>query len=335
MRSFITLLLVIMYGLINPMNHCIGTVTTNQVYTFETLSNDIIDLKHAYNDEIEIKTIGKSHFGREIWAIKLGKGKTNILISGAHHGREWLTASLLMKMLEQYAYAYHVKQPFGPYSTGVLDNVSIWFVPMVNPDGVTIAQTGMKSAPSNQQRQLFTMNAFSLDFSSWKANGVGVDLNRQYPAGWSQLENDPSVPWYQFYIGQNPIEAEEVRALTSFTEMSKPEVALSYHSSGREIFWKYKNNKQHLIRDRRLAQKVSKLTDYPLSTPEKSAIGAGYTDWFISTYQKPGMTIEISYSVGETSPPLSVFAEEWQRNKLVGIMIATEAAKLIQAKRDK
>jgi g-D-glutamyl-meso-diaminopimelate peptidase len=178
------------------------------------------------------------------------------------------------------------------------------------------------------------MNAFSLDFSNWKANGMGIDLNRQYPSGWAQLEKGPSVPWYQFYKGTHPLEAKEVQALTSFTNQIKPEVAISYHSSGREIFWKY-NQKANLKKDRRLAKKVSSMTDYPLSTPEKSALGGGFTDWFITCHHKPGMTIEISYSVGETNPPLTVFPEEWKRNKFVGIMIATEMEKQIKSSKDK
>lgn len=37
------------------------------------------------------------------------------------------------------------------------------------------------------------------------------------------------------------------------------------------------------------------------------------------------MTIELSYLVDETNPPLTVFPEEWKRNRLVGIMLVKEA----------
>jgi g-D-glutamyl-meso-diaminopimelate peptidase len=114
-----------------------------------------------------------------------------------------------------------------------------------------------------------------------------------------------------------------------------PSVALSYHSSGREIFWKGINKRDQLKKHRTLAKKVSALTKYPLSTPEPQAIGGGFTDWFISTYHNPAMTVEISYLVEETNPPLSVFPEEWNRNKYVGIMLATEIAREIQLDKDK
>lgn len=250
---------------------------------------------------------------------------------GAHHGREWLTTSLIMEMLERYLEAYHNKQNYGSYPTSIFDEVAIWFVPMVNPDGVTIQQQGLQQAPLHLHSDLFFENMFSPDFSKWKANGLGVDLNRQYPAGWEELSTEPSTPWYQFYRGNSPLEAMEVKAVVSLTKKIQPEAAVAYHSSGREIFWNYQNgpNKK---RDRQLAKKVSKLTGYPLSKPQKNAVGGGFTDWFITEFHKPGMTIEISYPVGETNPPLSVFKEEWQRNKLVGIMLATEATKLYQLK---
>jgi g-D-glutamyl-meso-diaminopimelate peptidase len=40
------------------------------------------------------------------------------------------------------------------------------------------------------------------------------------------------------------------------------------------------------------------------------------------------MTIEISYLVGETNPPLSVFKTEWKRNRYVGLKLAEEAKKI-------
>ena len=62
--------------------------------------------------------------------------------------------------------------------------------------------------------------------------------------------------------------------------------------------------------------------------PENHAIGSGFTDWFITEFERPAMTIELSYLVDETEPPLSVFPEEWQRNQFVGIMLVNEAIKI-------
>jgi g-D-glutamyl-meso-diaminopimelate peptidase len=70
------------------------------------MENDLNLLKAKYKGKIEVKTIGYTHFGRKISAVRLGKGKKNVLFVGSHHGREWITSMLLMKMLETYTADY-------------------------------------------------------------------------------------------------------------------------------------------------------------------------------------------------------------------------------------
>jgi g-D-glutamyl-meso-diaminopimelate peptidase len=300
----------------------------NQPYSYEILIHDLEGFQERYKDEVQIKEIGKSHFGRSIVAVKLGEGKHNILLIGSHHGREWMTSMLLMQMLESYSHAYHNKEEYGPLPTDILNEVSIWFIPMLNPDGVTIQQKGVDLFPKNHQGRLMTMNQGLSDFDRWKANGMGIDLNRQYPAGWEALKG-PKSPYYQFYKGRKPLEAKEVFELTKFINQINPSIAVAYHSSGREIFWNYFNG-ENVKRDKAIAEKVSRLTGYKLGKPPVQAVGGGFTDWFITKYRLPAMTIEISYHVGETSPPLSVFKTEWDRNKYVGLTLAAEAKVLIQ-----
>ncbi|MHC0036850.1 M14 family metallopeptidase [Pseudoneobacillus sp. C159] len=323
MKKYISLFIVGYFMLTNQT--FANVVNPEQTYTYERMKDDIWQLKEKYDDDLSVKTLGYSHFGRKIYGVKLGNGEKNILMIGSHHGREWLTSSLLMEMLETYADAYHKKEDIGPFSSSLLDEVSIWFVPMLNPDGVTIQQGGIKKFPKYHRDNLVEMNLNSSDFSRWKANGKGIDLNRQYPVGWGELDDENvDVPAYQFYKGKKPVVAHETKAIVRFTKKIKPEMAVSYHTAGREIYWNYKNGK-HTQRDRQIAEKAALLTGYKLETPPKESIGAGYTDWFISTFHRPALTMEISYLVGETSPPLSVFEEEWQRNKFVGMMLVKEA----------
>jgi g-D-glutamyl-meso-diaminopimelate peptidase len=299
----------------------------NEPYSYEKLDHDIEGIQAIFKDEVQVVEIGKTHFGRSIVAVKLGKGKHNIVLIGAHHGREWITTMLLMQMLESYAQSYQNKEKFGSYSTDILNDVSIWFVPMLNPDGVTIQQNGVELYPQEYQGRLLAMNQGLNNFERWKANGMGVDLNRQYPAGWGALKG-PNGPHYQFFKGRKPLEAKEVLVLTNFIDQVKPSIAVAYHSSGREIFWNYFNG-ENVKRDQAIADKISDLTGYKLGKPPVQAVGGGFTDWFITKYQLPAMTIEISYHVGETSPPLSVFNTEWERNKYVGLTLAAEAMGLL------
>ncbi|WP_026574398.1 M14 family zinc carboxypeptidase [Bacillus sp. UNC438CL73TsuS30] len=298
-------------------------VEVKKPYTYEILKQDLSKIQKKYKSVVEIKSIGTTYFEKNIWAVRLGSGKKNIVLIGSHHGREWLTSMVLMKMLETYADAYEK----GKRSTNILNEVSIWFIPMLNPDGVMIQQNHFAKLSRSQKISLVKMNEGLEQFDRWKANGIGIDLNRQYPAGWEALKNEPKGPSYKSYKGKAPLEAEEVIALTKFIHHMQPIAAVAYHTAGREIFWKYKNGK-HLKRDRKIAKKISKLTGYKLGRPDREAVGGGFTDWFITTYHRPALTIEISYLVGETNPPLSVFKKEWKRNKKVGLMLAKEAKKI-------
>jgi g-D-glutamyl-meso-diaminopimelate peptidase len=199
---------------------------------------------------------------------------------------------------------------------------------MVNPDGVTIQQNGLFNASLEEQEQLLIMNGGSIDFSRWKANGNGIDLNRQYSAGWEELSDSAPFPFYQLYKGKEPFSAPEVKAIKQFTNEIQPIIAISYHTSGRVLYWHYQTEKNHIQRDYTIASHVAHLTGYKLDQPVETAVGGGYTDWFIQTFRRPALTIEVGYEVNETNPPLSVFSEEWNRNRAVGLLIANEALKM-------
>lgn len=306
----------------DPFNvQAAAIVDVNRTYSYGELTRDLEELSAIY--PIQTKVIGRSSFGNNLYAVKLGNGKKNILIVGAHHGREWLTSSLLMNMLEHYAHAYHKQRSNGGIHSSLLDDVAIWFVPMLNVDGVEIQQGNI---PPFYADQLYKMNDYSANWKRWKANGIGIDLNRQYPAGWHDLKRVES-PHYQFYQGTTPVEAREVQALLTFTNEIKPLMAASYHSSGQVIYWHYKNGRQ-TKRDRKIAQALSRTTGYELDEPPKQAIGAGFTDWFITHTHRPGFTIEICPLVEETSPPLSCLKKEWEKNRMIGFILAKEAQTL-------
>ena len=299
---------------------------SEQPYSPKTMDKDLLKLQKKY--QLEVETIGKTEKGKSIKAVKLGKGKKSILMVGAHHGREWLSSLILMAMLKDYASSYQASKPIGEFPSDLLDEVSIWFVPMLNPDGVRIQQGDFSHLNVWERVAIWKMNDYSTEWTRWKANAEGIDLNRQYPSGWDEIVNEAKKPMYQFYKGQRPLMAAEVKALSTFTKKVDPLIAVSYHTSGREIFWHYHNKHKNMARDYGIAKKAAEITGYELTIPEKEAIGSGFTDWFITEFERPALTIELSYLVEETSPPLAVFPEEWDRNRHVGIMLVKEANQL-------
>lgn len=286
-------------------------------YTYEQLMFEVEHVKEI----TEVGTIGKSEQGRTIPFVKIGNGKRHMLLIGTHHAREWITSQFLMKLVREYADAYASQGKVGPYPASLLDDTAIIVIPMLNPDGVVIQQQGLKASGINGKFKLWSMNHFSNDFSRWKANGKGIDLNRQYPSGWDELNKLPAWPSFKQYRGNQPSEAVEVQQLMNFTEKLKPEIAIAYHTSGQEVYWYYKNSQDTIERDFSLAVQIARKTGYELTFPEKDAVGGGYTDWFISAFQKPGFTIEMCESVEETNPPLSCLQNDWEGNREVPLML--------------
>ncbi|MBB6454001.1 g-D-glutamyl-meso-diaminopimelate peptidase, partial [Salirhabdus euzebyi] len=310
-----------------------STVNPIQVYSYDRMTADIKNLAEKYPDLISYQSLGRTPYGREIWAVKLGKGDATVFFNASHHAREWITTNLVMEMIDQYSEAYKYNHTFEGYNVRKLLNEStIWFVPMVNPDGVTLQQSGVNAFPANERSKLINMNKGSLDFKRWKANAQGVDLNRQYPAGWTNRE--VTAPSYKNYPGTAPLTAPEAKTIAHFTYLIDPEISVAYHSSGRILYWYYRTLPSNYNRDLGLAQTISNITGYSLVKPDPNASGMGYTDWFIQEFKRPGFTPEVSYYVFETSPPLSVFHEEWIRNKSMGLYIASEGKKLWDAKVD-
>ncbi|WP_338788266.1 M14 family zinc carboxypeptidase [Metabacillus sp. FJAT-53654] len=306
-------------------------VNPNQTYTYEEMTADIKNLGMAYPELITYKSLGKTPFGREMWAVGVGRGDATLFINSSHHAREWLTTNIAMEMIDQYSESYVNNSKIDGYSArSLLNEVTIWFVPMVNPDGVTLQQSGLNAFPSWTHQSLIKMNNGSKNFKRWKANAQGIDLNRQYPAGWelkSGLTNS-----YMNYPGKRALEAPEAAKLAAFTYWVDPEITVSYHSSGRTLFWNYKVKKGNYDRDYTIAKKVGNMTGYSLVMPTSTPSGSGYKDWFIETFDRPGLTPEISYYVPNTNPPISVFPEEWRRNKAVGLYLAQESDKLWEKK---
>ncbi|WP_051459371.1 M14 family zinc carboxypeptidase [Paenibacillus zanthoxyli] len=170
-------------------------VNPKQVYSYSIMKRDIDKLAAAYPDLVSVQTLGKTAYGRELWAVKLGRGESVLFLNGSHHAWEWMTTTLLMKMIDTYAQSYDLDKPVGPYDVReILDHVSIWIVPMVNPDGVTLSQQGTAGLPKETSALLNRYNRGSPNFIRWKANMQGLDLNRQYPANWSTMKNAVNYP---------------------------------------------------------------------------------------------------------------------------------------------
>ena len=224
------------------------------------------------NAEKEI--IGNSFLGREIYAVKIGEGLPVGIAQYAIHGREFITAELAL----------------AHYHRGIYQG-SVWLIPLANPDGALLSQCGLGSVGASELRKrLLAWNHGSEDFSLWKANARGVDLNVNFPARWGKGAKNTRMAGAENYIGAHPFSERETQALRDFTLKVKPNYTVSYHTKGEEIYWYFYQSLRTCPRDKALAEVISVSTGYSLGDAGESA--GGYKDWCIQRLNIPSFTVE-------------------------------------------
>ncbi len=113
-------------------------VPTNVTYNYSLMSQNLVTLIRTY-PFLNIQTVRKSVLGKNIYVVKLGKGTKKVFYSASIHANEWITSVFLMKFIEDYCIAYNNNSRLYGYSVRRLFNsVSIYIMPMVNPDGVDL-----------------------------------------------------------------------------------------------------------------------------------------------------------------------------------------------------
>ncbi len=262
-------------------------------------------------------------FGRPVQTVVIGQGDRKVIYSASHHANEWITTPVLMKFLEDLAEAVQNNgKLFGVEAQNIVNAATIHIVPMVDPDGVDLVTGAIEPGTLEYE----TANRIADNFPSipfpngWKANLLGVDLNLQYPAGWLQAREIKfgqgfNKPAPRDYVGRAPLNQRESIALAQYTEDIDPALVLAYHTQGKVIYWQFKDYKVPGARE--LAEEFARLSGYAMEdTPYESSF-AGYKDWFIQNWRRPGFTIEVGS--GENPLPLEQFDEIYKDN--LGILV--------------
>jgi g-D-glutamyl-meso-diaminopimelate peptidase len=293
-----------------------NVVDTNINYTYEVLERDIVGLRARY-PFLEAGIAGRSVLGRNLYYLRLGNGPNQVFYNGVHHALEWITVPLLMKFTEQFLKAYVLGQSLGPgYNPRELwQTSSIYVLPMVNPDGVELVLNGLQ--PDNPYYEdLIRWNGGSTDFSAvWQANNRGVDLNHNYDAAW-QLSKEAertygiTGPGPTRYSGTAPESEPESRAVVNFTRWQNFRLVLAFHSQGLVIYWNYRDMAPPEART--IGERLSAASGYLLDEATGIASYAGYKDWFIQAYGRPGYTIEVG--LGTNPLPITQFDQIYRDN---------------------
>ena len=299
-----------------------ATVKTDVPITSELLNQTVDELLRAY-PFLRSEVLTTTAFGRPVRTLVIGEGDRKVIFTAAHHANEWITTPVILKFVEELAQAIQSGgKIWGVNAKTINDLVTIHTVPMVDPDGVDLVTGAIQPGTLEYETaRRLADNYPQISFpDGWKANLLGVDLNLQYPAGWLQARENKFAQGYtrpgpRDYVGRAPLNQRESIALAEWTEEIDPAVVLAYHSQGQVIYWQFRDYEVPGARE--LGEEFARISGYELAeTPYESAF-AGYKDWFIQNFRRPGYTIEVG--TGESPLPLSQFDEIYRDN--LGILV--------------
>lgn len=258
----------------------------------------------TYYDFIETGSIGTSFLGRDIPYLKIGNGSKKLFLCASMHAREYISTSYIMEVVETYAYYYANDMMYGSFPVkDLLNTYSLWIVPMVNPDGVNIV-TNPGSIDLDKLASYVGSNWIgSSTLKKWKANGRGVDLNRNFDVAWSKLHNGTDNPAYMNYKGPSAASEPETKAIVNFCNQQRFAAAISLHTKGEVVYWK-DSYSGAIPKDEAFTDAICNLTGYIRipTTTSSSGYAGGFENWFRYAYDKPAVCVELTPSGNGENP---------------------------------
>ena len=306
-------------------------VDSRQTYSYEQMAEDSRELAGLYPGLVEVSSIGTSVEGRDLILLTLGKGSKKIVLLGAHHAREYMTSTFLMETVDTYAGTYASGGGFGGYDIKkLLDDVTVYIVPMVNPDGVNLVQNGPDSAKDPEKVK--AMRMLQDGYEAWKANINGVDLNRQYPCYWEEKASTTDVPSSEMYKGTAPATEPEVQAVMGLCDAQDFVLAVSFHTKGEIIYWADSGTQDAIAAGSQIAETLGEVSGYALmpASEDPAVYGAGFENWFRQEYERPAFCIELTPTGNGSVPHADTSFDElvWDRAKYLCAALMQQADEL-------
>lgn len=250
-------------------------VNWDQLFYYEDLVAYAKYLSSHYKDLVQYESIGRSLDGREIFLVKVGKGKENVIVTGGVHGREAINPMVLLCMAEYYCEEFR----------NSLDRVSLYIVPVLNPDGYCIAIQGFDCIKSEKNRRICELK--HIPYYLWKYNARAIDINRNFPC----------LSWKKKDLNDAPASEPETIALMELFQNVSSIGYIDYHSRGKQIYY-HRNNmpEDYNHAQFRYACLLNTLTNYELVPPqqeiEENDSGGNTVHYYSEEFCLPAITIE-------------------------------------------
>nr|XP_020509589.1 carboxypeptidase B2 [Labrus bergylta] len=235
----------------HAITHAVLLANTNELIEMQTM-NDSTDPRSSTNfyeryhslEDIyywinrttqenlaRVKTIliGSSSEKRPLYVLKLSLNdradKKAMWIDCGIHAREWISPAFCLWFVQHSLAFYDVNQDI----TDILDNMDIYILPVLNPDGYSYTWTHYTNRMWRKNRS-----------ASMNSDCIGVDLNRNFDANWCTEGSSPN-PCTEIYCGAFPESEPETHAVAEFLRSHKDTIQLyvSIHSYSQMLLFPY------------------------------------------------------------------------------------------------
>jgi carboxypeptidase T len=335
-------------------------------YTYDELTDLLTLLQSQYPDIFSFYSLTKTYQSRDMWLVKISdnvimnESEPQILFIGGVHGNErpgfQAVIYSLKSIVENYT-SLKVNESFTLRIRHIVNTTELFFIPMVNPDGIT-AFTRKNCRPNSC---LFGDKKF-----------CGVDLNRNYDYNWEDANRHPlryiviprtwdqlktlcsgsttnylfertavKFPLFDFssivglglYRGPKAFSENESSAVRNFIEKNNVTISVDYHTFGEKIFypqpWRYTNptdNSTFIS----LTENVSKINGYDCSRRINwSNLSGTFPLWAYSTHGIFPLTIELCNSSKQNQKPDEEYLlKVFYTHLLVNLYLAEKTTKM-------
>lgn len=272
----------------------------------ESAAELLVQLAALHPDIARVVDLGDSILGRDLTGLlvtdqpfvrELDEPAMRIL--GTHHGDEWSSLEVPLALAEEI-----LDRKDDPAVRSLIDTHELWFLPVVNPDGVA---------------------AFT------RRNANNVDLNRNYDYQWGYDDNGSSpYPSDETYRGPSPASEPETQAMQAFFATRNFITASSAHTYSNLFLypWGYRDTPcPHDAELQELSALATALNGYAYGRPGGLLYNAngGTFDYDYGTHQTLSWTVEIGSSSDGFWPATSRIVPLAIENELTFEVIARAA----------
>jgi murein tripeptide amidase MpaA len=250
--------------------------------------SDYMDVLGGSHPELaRVRQVGTSIEGQPIRALEVSRGgKIGIVLDGGQHAREWISVMVPICIADRL-----LARQSDPRIHAILDSVSFYIVPIVNPDGY---------------RYSWDVDRY------WRKNrrgGHGVDLNRNYSVAWGQAGSSADRS-SQNYRGEHAFSEPETQAMKSLFDSEPIKAHIDFHSYSQLILYPWSHqraappdrDKFAAIADRMsTAMRAAHGVDYKIRAGSELTVGSSGTlgDWSYGEKSALSFLVELRPSGGQ------------------------------------